>query len=1669
MSFLRRGQKKIVMGVLTVSMLLTCITAYIVASSTDPELSIYGVVINTMDDGSVQLIYDVGVQGHEYASVASMTLQYNDQYMVPSDYETNEPLVTTGSSRDLEDGFFRQGEDLYHISGESANPYQTMISDSYGSLGYSRLDSSASTIHLSLSFQAESQLAVSGYEFPGALQPAKVGFSSETTMVVNSASERVSLGTLSFRVDVEHLETVISKFGAIIDTTDPTVDSDYLLRVHPTAAGELYAGSEVWSLSFYKSQGFQGLILNNDTNKSNSAGNTEFYYNFEFENTIIAIEPAAKDVVIDAYLAYNLGTSEDITTILGKYSPMVTAVYADGSRQNFLMPWGMENTSEFEYDYTVYHNDDGALGNPLDPLDYDPTGNEEAGITPDYIVQQYYYVAMKDELGVVTYEKHPVPITVTVAITPITVTGISAENSEKTYQLHTDLLNDVQEITHLELPAKVRLMTDIVPDGSTLSLEVSGWTSVNSGTVWPVGDDLSTLWEDTATSGDPHWPTRAEYDSNSGVWGDHLGTYSFVLADTYGGTPTSFTTNTVRSKYPWITVADNWEASIQVKRHIVPVGELTDARYYLPSHVSTVSDTTDEKNPILTLNVGKKGLNSLEVDLHMSDSEIRVYMPNGAEVEDSWFSSATGSSYQVTSTTVNGFTSYQMTMNPGDTSSGNLFDVERELLRRYINLGGWFYVSVNELDAGWSELIPVYVESRINEHTESKEYHLLGINANLMSYPSDTYVALPPGEFVPVDTDGVHVFSDVDGNPLYIDADGVQTTDKYDSYGNANTLMTTSYGVSTLYDGSTGAQPGTLNNFQVNDWQSQALVGDLMQAMILGEFVDGNTYQAYKEVTNSDAHTATFSREGEISDPTVDPDLIEEITLTTTYTNTEYIGDNVSLVTYDTVQEGYSIRQEVTLTITNTGEVDIYGLFVNVDIEDHDGGGHYTMLREPASFLAVGQSTTFTLTYVYDLAASDDPYRDTLYITSSTKNDIAGDDYLLDFDAQFQVSKDPVYYVTVECIPATGMGTAGVIIGEHYEAAEYTMNTADGGATHAANTTVYIGVNLFDEYTIKSITYTYGGHSSEIIPTKYVSGDGTVTAELEDGWEVYYFTMPENFVHVVVEFEETVYSKLRFSDLDAFAVNDLDTATAHSNLKPDNLTPPEYLLYQKSFTAEEYLEATEFQASGTRTEAEYLVQVGTANGDIFDSSEDQYLVVVPYNTTWVQLEAVMREVDTSLMGNEGIAATVEMNIIGSEPTDMSKVSILGGTVLYTNATPNSAYSNPFEAPDMGSSVYVEVQLTGEDSSGLVTRLYYVEVYRSDEFIQANLYNGNSPYGLILNDDEIDESIKEEAFQAFIDNGYSFEGLDPAYIPKVLVDNDMVHIHYSSEAWAKSDSGYLPDTIYEPDSYTGIGDLAIYDPEDNLDLGAKTLFVGINEEFYEPGVIEILDSSGREVAFDRIARYIDVVLLDENATTQQDRFSEPDEDDASRRMWRLMLGKVSENEVAAGWAENAARPVIGNITDGYEFNKDAEENYIFLYEVIDDEVVLDDNGDPVYKMFEAGDIRPGAYDMVYSFLDFDHSTTIDSVIRTLVLLGPVGDANADNFPVNTDDKDYIQNRLSDPLGYTVEDYSDANVFRFRQVDSNNDRNINNIDANEIMSSDRIVDQYYLYTDYINQIP
>lgn len=739
--------------------------------------------------------------------------------------------------------------------------------------------------------------------------------------------------------------------------------------------------------------------------------------------------------------------------------------------------------------------------------------------------------------------------------------------------------------------------------------------------------------------------------------------------------------------------------------------------------------------------------------------------------------------------------------------------------------------------------------------------------SDTVTLPRGSYTPLAPlpDDLTGLSKLGIPLYQDEDNYPGMI-LNGVDNTaDVYADGTGANVHQIKegvvryeeSYGVKTTYDGQTGAQPGEIFTLSVdndhptaNAWtpaKTTAVTGEHLHqtvevkppsaattiyrygpAALLPGFDDaahggnangtfehydpaegvqvmgfGRVYQPYDD---PDHYQVTLRRD---TDDGAQRQLKEHIRLTCdSDRGIQRVvqwdkNSNVTVATYDDQTEGYTVRQTYTLTITNDGEVDIYGLNIDGLTDGYNGnpsdpvGGRFEMLQAPATFLPVGESTTFVLTYIYDLKANVAPntlvYRDKLYITSTShptakyggtnqENHPAGDnnyDYLLDFDAEFTVDDSELHKVTVIYKPEHGrMGTAGLIVGERQVADPNTpgatipmLNYTPTTRTYPDKSTVYVAAYLIpnEEYTVRRVTCVNDATGAAITIYDYEQKTGHATLDLDTG--VYYFEMPNADVTVTVEFEETTYAKLRLTDLIDYS------APQSTDLKRDMTDPvPDaeyvYPVWQKQYTDAERADAqTRAGANQTRREELYLSTMGSAvpydpdpakTGQQFKPSWNQYLVVIDPEDDRSQVEIKLRKVvenidyreETLLAGGSNLDIT-NVNVLMElyEPTlatdlDAAGSGVPSSTLVYdgntalgygprpaTTASPSVHTSVDFLSPEPGKSKYVRVTLTAADeyTGNPVNRYYYLEIHRRTKEAQVVMSYGNSPYGMIMNE------------------------------------------------------------------------------------------------------------------------------------------------------------------------------------------------------------------------------------------------------------------------------------------------------------------------------------------------
>lgn len=1387
-------------------------TPAVVLSSEEPprnaELYVEGAGLEVMADGSVQAIFNVSMDRISNCTELQFYLFYNSDYLTPSYIaddgkgHTQNQVISDGLGVVRTDDFFRVDKELYgkkDDSGKLINPFQYSAEGNKTSGNYySRLDGGKKHVHMVLALdktrlgskveidENDDETVINGLGPGGKIKMLHSSDNEDETLVSpvinheDAAPEKVVLGQLSFRVEKENMPKMLSMFRDFRDgkmTEDPYYknrndgDRTFLLRVAEVSDADSFQDplrDDPWVM-YTETAGDvdrpYGPKGDDEVHRNAAVG-----YRFMFEGkTAVDVELANPAFTINAYQNYTNADVGDIALSLGRYSPMATVTYADGTRESFVVSWGRTTVSGVQTEY-----DPGLGGNA-----YDPTGGHflpSQKLVLERDRTDWRGQKVLDGAGKPIRENYafPTALVADMTVTPITLVDITAPDLERSYTVR-KAVQEVESGEKLALPTQARLLTDIVPSGVSLVMPIPGWSPTQADSSWPVADGtnertlMNSLKADdySAATGTPYWP---DDDDDQSAVGKYRGSYTFQMAESYGGTlKPAYAEAEIDAAYPWLTTPDEVENPEIYRldnavRRIVGDDQYTDAALYVAKYEGTTEE--NQYKPIVTFSVKKKANGTM-----LDTSVFRVWLPDGtelgtgltttglaaADVED-WFHYATGDlteqgqpeiksegSYEALATenTTNNTTYFTLTTNTGDPTVPALGGAPtddlreewaaqqamREKLRRYINLGGWFTISVSEdpETMTWSEAMPVYVEPRTNVYLQSKEYNFLGENADLLRFPTPVAnkITVPHGSYTAVDEKG---------NPLY-DNGGLPDTESVGANQVALSRWREEYGLEILYDGQTGAQPGMLYKLTVDNAQKSLLSGDnswwdttipqpegradgttvagadifrygpaplyhgaLYEAM-------GYVYQGSVPITsevpavpNEDSlEMVVLRRERGKERERVWEEVVltsEEPTGITTVLD-EHNHSNVSLATYDTVMEGYQVRQDYTFTLTNVGTTTIYGLGIDGLTDgypEEEKGGRFEMLQPPADYLAPGQSTTFVLTYVYNLEANKKTdfiaYRDTLYITSDNhpeggKDKVRREDYLLDFDAEIAVSDSPLHRVELLVYPNEGtnnpsvspedpnykndpypMGTADIIVGEQRGTTPSTMSYTSATRSYSEGQTVYVLVEPKDEYQF-NITCVDAATKKDIVIPSYevapldipeVLGD----AKLAKGKKVYCFTMPDEDATVTVRFWEDVFSKLRLTDLIDFSAGTEDAlkeTTEKKELKnvSDKAVAPEntFKVWRKSFTVDELDAAADFSktmntsgspATSGREDANadmYLMSKGKAipkdeGGQQFISSENHYIVVIPSDAAFdlSQVQATLRSIVVDRNGLE---------------------------------------------------------------------------------------------------------------------------------------------------------------------------------------------------------------------------------------------------------------------------------------------------------------------------------------------------------------------------------------------------------------------------------------------------
>lgn len=1359
----------------------------------------------------------------------------------------------------------------------------------------------------------------------------------------------------------------------------------------------------------------------------------------------------------------------------------------------------------FKWDSTGYtlEEDAGSGFTPITSADvyghgklFDPRGNylgdDQYG---HYIIKQYFTYWERTGTGGsgdFALKTFPKPIQVTLHVTPINIIDATVEKQQITYR------NDIDEVpqtfTKLDLADEAKLIMDVTLSGVTPTMPVS-WTPANSpawvagtldGNVVGVAGNGNPNYTVPAPGNTANWPIgAAAINAKTGV-GDYTFTTQVLEVD-------------IQTKYPWATTNGDYdplnsyrrivnvepaspgEPNAQLPRYVMwaqpyevaPAGAVAGVTAGDP--VARLRVTIARQEATWNATTEEWDWNYVNMDpVGGVDYQFKLYMPNDQRIMAdaagvNWFGPSnstyllqrrvglTDGSLGITNLNV-----YQINISPGDLGATDTYAASRETLRQYINLGGWFGAEILEPNATvWNDKISAFSKPRTNIYT--------------MSYILDPAAVPTP---VPAGTEtwlfdytgsraGLMPFYENSDLPTYI-------------------TLPADEAVEVRYDALTGSQPGRMRQFKVEAapgttperWQhiegndtgpvppdsppwatpvpaaspSPAVPGEIVT---YGEdlFERSYEYSGFGTVTNPNTSTITGypvelqDRKAKIKVEVQDPLPLPsddpanwELTLTYEQTGdniTEYTDGQVKRVTFDNKMEGYTYQQVVTLTVTNTGNRDIRGLYI--DIPNTPKGPCFRLVTPPPTSLAVGASATFQLSYIQGLTEGD--YQDIFttepihiwHDNSGPADDGKAPETLpgqVDegFEAVLKVTKTRPYRVTVVVHPnldETGtivkpMGDGWLVEGITTDSGTDSYSGVLGANVYEMNKRFWVLTQPEDEYSL--ITMNDGGTprvwvyyirdddatKTRVYLNEYNAGgpnagfgvadDSFVTQDNPE--RLFWGEMPDGSVTVHVHYYEPLLSKLRLSDLHAYAWDQQSEAV----LKP---APIPAAAWEENPASTALFDSLSYERPLNVHNSD-----GTYSEILFKPEEDEYIVFLEPSVSgkdnFCGVSIALRDLVTHINGIGDTDTPVQENNVDIYPSVRMILDDAPGTIVCDDSPgitvpppstdgPTTHHSAAFNAPldnDAATSIAqttVTINISYDGTTlippeGYESRTYKVRFVRRMEDGKAKhiALPGNSPYGMIENDSTITDKA---GAKATFDVNNRFDFSNTAHTP-----------HQATEL----------KNVYWPEAWEG---------GVNYDKDVTALFVYAGQEFYDSGVKNIYNNAGDYIDGIEVSRSLEYVKLDTTQTTPWDRFS----------------------GTATGVIDLGAVPAVNGEIPGDTITL-ATGGVSASYDGMVDALVSMD------------DIRPGIYQLKYTYKDYDGSTDI-YFTRPLIVLTPNGDVDADKTVTDVD-RVSIQQRFNQDkalpyeLATTVYSEADELVYKYRVVDANNDRNINNIDAGMI---------------------
>ncbi len=1679
MGIWKAGKRRLLAGVASIALVASALAAAIIvlADSGVPTLHIDGVELRTASDESMQVLLQLSVSDVERLTDVYLSLNYNKNYLAPSEWDTNKAMSSPTSGEAVK-RVFSVDESIY----DGDDPFVLNTQQSHMNQIVNTEDNDIGKISFHLTVQNNGLNAGTG-------RIDRVSWSTGQYYYITCEEEgKTPLGTISFRVagaDAEAVRAAIQEMVTYFDDTDGTAKATAPAPL-PKPLLQMMTEDGRWGMMLLEETGSPRVPYRKVAYPS-SQNEGEYKITINFIDAVIHAEVVQKKVSINAYQAYTDGRISDLALAMQNYADSVRVTYASGNQEDWSMYWGeyvedeegkplnhgmlitdktTNATYRFTWDnavadgYTFEQKQPDGTFLPIAPQTvYNPKQGE-------YTIQQYF--TYEEEVGIpgqgnkIEKKAYPVPVAVELTVTPVELLDAEVDRESLTYMVG----SVPYTYSGLELADEARLSVNATPNlqmnGEIVITPLMGVIPTMPVT-WNPDLIENVVRNTTDADGNPvHWPVEESEDTN-----ERAGNYDFS---------TKLKTSDIEATYPWLTIpavrmedaANGVFKSLSSVRSIVIT---SDSRPWAKDFEMRVYPNDD--NGYLTIEIAKRhrnddgtynGYDNIE---DVGPYSVDIYQSDGTLVDKAWFGTAGSSGGWPEWTGVGDARYWHRTMGLGwaDNKEGYIITLRTraytatttptamlETLQRNINLGGWFGAELENTD-GRTDRLTAYSVPRQNIYTNN-------------------YI-LEPGTAVN-DTDVNQILFDFTGNRSGLL--GVYPTT------GLSTLVTlpdaesgdrASEWVRVRYDAVTGAEPGYIRQFKVDQWSHENHTGNTITygedpadtgTLKRGElFAATYVYSGFGVVENLTAGDPPATRDRQVKVRVElqeeEPPKAEELMLTyeqfgdsivyTDYGN----GDEVKRVVFNTRQVDYTYQQVVTLTLTNIGDEEVKGLYVDLDSTDT----YFTILSQPAPNLAPGASTTFRISYVPNLqvpASSTDPDEFTYLDENIRVIDGQGRE-LKKFEAELTVTKKPVYKVTLVVRPEDlSMGTAGFVTG--VDAGGAYDDTAAGSA-YAEGKPVWVLTTREDQYELieldgKPQVYYYinnintGNEADKVYLEEYLPPDGSNILTEDERLFSIVGGMPDYPITVYVDYYEPLWSKLRLSDLHAYAW----PTNEASNLWDANSEKP---LRETS---------------------------GSYNVIPFDPDTREYLVMLDEDDSYCGLSVTLWQIlaaQNALEGNPAIHPRVTMK--ANDLPGLLHDSV--GNVDLTN--PSEHRSVYFAAPEEGNTRTVTVTISYDDTNdGFATgadgpqeQTYTVIFARRPKEAKVILQAGNSPYGMIENDDTIQD--KDAAKRDYdIDNRFTFtDGLTPV------------------KAYA-TESGKSLSNIYWPEAWNRTGSESNIDERTTtlLDKNVTALFVYMGQEFLDPGAEEIKNSAGNLLTGPVNITLNSYYELEGTAADPLvDRFNSN-----TLITTNLLLCEavpVTEGTLPQTLVEAFAqviniRPGVYRLTYTFQDYVDATGYYVpydpdvheadvqrYMLTAVDDGEYIYDRDSNNYLPFDPQKHNPNVAryqateDVNGDYIYQQPEPIYLSFSRPLVILSANGDINAD-LTVATRDADLIRSRYTEPLPTEAVNYLDADrrVYRYRILDVNNDRNINNIDSNMLRWQRNDMAEFYRPVDYINRV-